>query len=107
MEGILIIAVMIIATLCLLGWEHNFKQKHGRSAIHWQYVALLIFAVLGMATLNNWMIVAAAVGALITIIYHTPKYGIVSAVCIAVYNLLIIAAVISVINAITNASKRK
>ena len=105
MEGILILAAMIITTLCLLGWEHNFVEKHGRSAIHWQYVVLIVIAILGMGTNNEWLFAIVAIGAIITIVYHTPKYGVVSAICIAIYSLMIIAMVISVLRVQSLAKK--
>ena len=110
LDLILVIVVLGGFTIFCLGYGsfmNGFREKFGRSFIHWQdivVVLILLFSLITKSGSTTWTViyyiswaVLAALG-----IWHMVKYGFWWGLGVLLYNLLSIAIVISIINAISN-----
>ena len=88
----------------------SFREKFGRSFVHWQNIAAVALLILGFALMSGseaWEAVYYIAWALLIGlgIWQIRRYGFGWGIGVWAYNVLVIALVISVINAISNMLK--
>ena len=109
--AILILVVFVVFAVGIVPFSDSFKSKFKRSFIHWENIAAVVVFGLSIVLMYGsgfWTAMAyiSGIALIILVVVQVKKYGVGWGLGVWAYNVLAIAMVISVINAISNALNR-